>query len=146
MSVAKSGGLLKAVFDTNVYFSAFSSPRGVPSELWRRAARGDFVLIVSRGIVTELADVLRRDIKRTESEIMAQLKRVARVAKIVEPRFTLDVVTADHDDDRILECAVAGKADLIVSYDHHLTDLKAFQGIGIVRPVDFLRILGTHST
>jgi uncharacterized protein len=44
--------------------------------------------------------------------------------------------------DRILECAVAGNADLIVSGDRHLIEFKSFQGIGIVRPVDFLRTLG----
>lgn len=52
------------------------------------------------------------------------------------------VVAADPDDDRIVECAVAGNADLIVSSDHHLTKLKEFRGIGIVRPMDFRRTLG----
>jgi predicted nucleic acid-binding protein len=45
------------------------------------------------------------------------------------------------DDDRIVESAVAGNADLIVSGDRHLTKLKTFEGIGIVRPADFLRTL-----
>jgi predicted nucleic acid-binding protein len=52
------------------------------------------------------------------------------------------VIKADPDDDRILECAVAGGADLIVSGDHHLTRLKNFEGIGIVRLAYFLKILG----
>ncbi len=70
------------------------------------------------------------------------MKRVVRVAKIVEPKFTLNAVKADPDDDRILECAVEGNADVIVSGDRHLTRLKGFQGIGIMRPIDFLRTLG----
>ena len=65
-----------------------------------------------------------------------------RVAKIVEPKITLHVIKADPDDDRILECALAGNAHLIVSGDHHFTTLKDFKGIGIVRPSDFLRTLG----
>jgi len=60
---------------------------------------------------------------------------------MVEPNITLRVIQSDPDDDRILECAVAGNADLIVSGDRHLTKLKEFQGIGIVRPIDFLRTL-----
>jgi predicted nucleic acid-binding protein len=65
-----------------------------------------------------------------------------RVATVVEPKIALRVIKADPDDDRILECALAGDADLIVSGDHHLTKLKDFEGIGIVRPVDFLRNFG----
>jgi hypothetical protein len=54
----------------------------------------------------------------------------------------LQVIADDEADNRILECAVVGKAHLIVSGDHHLRRLKSFQGIGIVRPVDLLRTLG----
>jgi putative PIN family toxin of toxin-antitoxin system len=90
----------------------------------------------------ELADVLRNDLTWSEEEIVAQLKLLSRVASIVIPTDTLKVVVNDPDDDRILECAVAGNADLIVSGDQHLTKLKSYRGIGIVRPVDFLRTLG----
>jgi putative PIN family toxin of toxin-antitoxin system len=142
MSAAKPDSRLKVVLDTNVYFSAFNSTRGVPFELWRRAVEREYELLISPAIIREMADVLRMDLAWPESEIIAQLKLVVRVAKIVEPTFTLDVIAADPDDDRILECAVSGNADLIVSGDRHLTKLKRFQGIGIVRPVDFLRTLG----
>ncbi|MGA3026580.1 MAG: PIN domain-containing protein [Bryobacteraceae bacterium] len=73
--------------------------------------------------------------------IVHRLKLLAKIAEIVVPGIRLQVVAADPDDDRILECAVAGAADLIVSGDHHLNRLKSFRGIGIVRPVDFLRTL-----
>jgi len=46
------------------------------------------------------------------------------------------------NDNRILECAVAGHASLIVSGDRHLRKLKSYKGIGIVTPTDFRRILG----
>jgi putative PIN family toxin of toxin-antitoxin system len=142
MSAAKPGGQLRVVLDTNVYFSAFNSTRGVPFELWRRAARGEYILLISPAIIRELARVLREDLKWPQPDIIAQLKLVVRVARLIEPKLTLEVVVADPDDDRILECAVAGNADLVVSGDRHLTRLKAFQGIGIVLPVDFLRTLG----
>ena len=139
---ARHAGKLRAVLDTNVYFAAFKSLRGVPHELWRRAVRQEYTLVVSPAIIRELADVLRNDLDWPEPSIVAQLKFIAHVATIIHPKCALQVIAADPDDDRIIECAVAGKADLIVSYDRHLTDVKAFQGIGIVRPVDFLRALG----
>jgi putative PIN family toxin of toxin-antitoxin system len=142
MSAGKPGDLLRVVLDTNVYFSAFNSTRGVPFDLWRRAVRREYALLISPAIMRELAEVLRADLDWPEPDIIAQLKLVAKVAQIVAPKLTLEVIAADPDDNRVLECAVAGNAGLIASYDYHLTRLKAFQGIAIVRPVDFLRTLG----
>jgi putative PIN family toxin of toxin-antitoxin system len=140
MSAAKSGRLLRVVLDTNVYFSAFTK-RGVPFGIWRAALDRRYDLIVAPSIVHEIGDALRSVAGWEESRIVRRLKIVARVADIVVPASVLRVVIADPDDDRILECAVAGNADLIVSGDRHLTKLKDFKGIGIVRPIDFLRTL-----
>jgi hypothetical protein len=57
------------------------------------------------------------------------------------PTITLRVIAEDPTDDRILECAVAGGAGLIVSGDRHLRKPKSFRNIGIVQPSDFLRTL-----
>jgi putative PIN family toxin of toxin-antitoxin system len=141
MSVARPTGL-RAVFDTNVYFSAFYFPKGVPFRIWQQAARRQFTLLVSPAIMRELAEVLRLDLGWQEAEIITQLKLISRVADIVVPKIRLEIVKADPDDDRILECALEGQADLIVSSDRHLTRLKSFRGIGIVRPIDFQRTLG----
>ena len=70
------------------------------------------------------------------------MKLITRVAEIVVRTITLNEIEADETDNRILECAVAGKADLIVSGDQHLKRLKTFRGIGIVRPADFHRTSG----
>jgi putative PIN family toxin of toxin-antitoxin system len=142
MSGGRSSSRLKVVFDTNVYFSAFNSKRGASFNVWRRAVRGEFTLIVSPEIMRELAEVLRLDLETSEPEIVALLKLIAKVANVVQPGEALAAVKADPDDDRILECAVEGKADLIISFDRHLLDLKSFQGIGVVTPVDLLHTLG----
>jgi putative PIN family toxin of toxin-antitoxin system len=99
-------------------------------------------LLVSPAILREIAGVLREDLKWEEPDIVAQLKLVAKVAEIISPQITLQVIAEDPTDDRILECAVAGRANLIVSGDRHLRRLKSFREIGIVQPSDFLRTLG----
>jgi uncharacterized protein len=141
MSAAKPAGL-RVVFDTNVYFSAFIHSKGVPFKIWQEAIRQRFILLTSPAIMRELAEVLRLDLQWSEPQIVRQLKLLSRVAEIVVPKITLEMVKNDPDDDRILEAAVEGRADLIVSGDRHLVQLKSFRNIGIVRPIDFLRTLG----
>src|ERR1017187_2062570 len=137
MSTAKSGGV-RVVFDTNVYISAFIYPEGLPFRIWQQAVKGWFILLVSPPIMRETAKVLRR-FQWQEDEIIRHLKLVAKVAQIVAPMIAVHAVSEDETDNRILECAVAGEADLVVSGDQHLRRLKSFEGISIVRPVDFHR-------
>jgi uncharacterized protein len=144
MSPAPGAERLKAVLDTNVYISAFQYPKGRTVVLWDAALAGKFRLLVSPAIIQEMAGVLRADFKWSEDRVQDAVRIVARVAGkgIVIPRTRVHVVTADPDDDRILECAVDGKADLIVSNDRHLLNLKAYADIPIVAGVDFRRTLG----
>ena len=133
---------LRVVFDTNVYFSAFTHPLGPPFRIWQRAVEGGFTLLASPAILREVAHVFRDVLQWQEDEIVAQLKLVAKVAEIISPTIRLEVIAEDPTDDRILECALVGEADLIVSGDRHLRKLRSFRNIGIVQPSDFLRTLG----
>jgi len=144
MNHAPAAGRLKAVLDTNIYIAAFQFPKGRNAVLWRAAVAGHFRLLVSPAIIREMARVLRTDFEWEEGRIQDVLRRVADVARggIVNPRTTIRAVTADPDDNRILECAVAGGADIIVSNDRHLLDLKIWNTIPIIAGVDFRRTLG----
>ena len=62
----------------------------------------------------------------------------------VSPKKYLTVIPYAPDN-RILECALAGEADFIISGDHHLSDLKDYQGITIVNPATFLAIFQSLS-
>jgi len=98
-------------------------------------------IATSPAIVDELAGVLRACFDWDDDQVIPTLKLLTKVAEIVIPNLTIDAISADDDDNRILECAAAGKADLIVSGDHHLRDLKSFRNIEMIRPVDFHRTL-----
>lgn len=101
-----------------------------------------YTLPISPPIFREVGEVLRNKAQWPEGEIVSHLKLLAKVGEIVCPTETFKAIIEDDDDNRILECAVAGSADLIVSSDHHLRRLKTFRGVGIVHPVDFCRTLG----
>ena len=97
---------------------------------------------MSRPIIGELASVLREKFAWPDSRLLPKLKLLAKKADLIVPDVTINAITTDADDNRILECAVAGRVHLIVSNDHHLLELKAFSGIPVVTPKEFRRILG----
>src|SRR5262249_33895482 len=133
---------LRVVVDTNVFISAFLHPDRPIFQIIQQAIERRYHLLISPALVQELGRVLREDFGVEDQLRIQRLKILVRAAEIVIPKTTLEVIKEDPADDRVLECAVEGQADLIVSGDYHLRRLKSYQGIPIVRPVDFLRTLG----
>ena len=133
---------LRVVLDTNVYVAALGHPKGKSAKILAAAGTADYQLLISTAIVRELARVLREVWEWQDEPVQRAVRVVAQMAEIISPRRTLDVVAADPDDNRILECAVEGRADLIVSNDHHLLDLSIYENIPVVAAPDFPRTLG----
>jgi predicted nucleic acid-binding protein len=57
----------------------------------------------------------------------------------------IDAIPEDPQDNKFITAAIEGEADYIVSGDHHLRDLKNYQGISIVSPSEFLQIIGLRN-
>lgn len=133
--------MLKVVFDTNVFISAFAVPGSKSEEAFLLAVRGRLRLFSSTAILTETANKLRDKFGLPEDDIVAVLKQVSRTAEIVRPTGKLSVL-ADDPDNRVLECAATARVDLIVTGDKHLLTLKSYEGIGMCRVVDLLRTVG----
>ena len=130
----------RVVFDTNIFLSAFTFG-GKPEVAFEMARAGRIWLIVSASILAELASILRGKFAWDEEDVREALIVVGRHADLVKPGLRLRVLEDDADN-RILECAVEGHADWIVSGDHHLLGLKEFRGIPIVRVSEFLSMAG----
>ncbi|MBH0204137.1 MAG: putative toxin-antitoxin system toxin component, PIN family [Nitrospira sp.] len=129
---------MKVVFDTNVFVSAFIVPGSRGEQALLLADRRKVALSTSVPILTETARVLREKFAQSEQDITAALKMIGRAAPIVRPVRKITILE-DAPDKRILECAVTGEADLLVTGDDDLLKLKQFEGIPIVRLADFLR-------
>jgi putative PIN family toxin of toxin-antitoxin system len=84
---------------------------------------------------------LRKLHRRTPKEISEFVKRVVRVSFIVPGTTKIQEIKDDPADNKYLSAAVEGRADVIVSGDHHLKDLKTFQGIRILDPSTFLALM-----
>src|SRR3989337_1822992 len=137
---------MRAVLDTNVIVSAVLSPGSPPDAILRASRRGALDMVTSAPLLRELEDVLGRPriAKRlgwTPEERASFIAALSDFAAIVAPRRKLQVVKADPADNRVLEAAVAGSVDYVVSGDRHLLELGSYEGIPIVTPHRFAAIL-----
>jgi putative PIN family toxin of toxin-antitoxin system len=95
-------------------------------------------LCASTAIRNEVTATLREKFKLSEDQIREGCEPLWEIATFVETTTRLNIVTADPDDNRILECAVDGQADIIVTGDDHLLRLNRSPRH---LPIDRIRIL-----
>jgi len=133
---------MRAVIDTNVLVSATWWLGNARELLWR-ALEGKLDIILSEEILAEYQTVMRR--KKFDFIDRDWVKRFTRV--VVRQFLVLDVkqevrlVSDDPSDDKVLACAKAARADLIVSGDAHLLALGRWAGIRIVSPREAIDIM-----
>jgi putative PIN family toxin of toxin-antitoxin system len=126
-----------AVFDTNILVAAFVS-EGVCSKLLRRGRNRQFSLVTCPFILQEVQQILTWKFKATRKEIQEALQLIRQAALImVQPPWEIPDVCRDPDDNQILACASAAKADYLVTGDDDLLVLKEFKNIPIIKPRDF---------
>lgn len=136
---------MRVVVDTNVLVRALIKPHGTVGPVLLRLRHGDYTLLYAQSLLEELLDVLNRPRIRhkyglTEEDIETVLGLILLCGEAVVPEQRIRACR-DPKDDKFLEVAVAGKADVIVSGDEDLLTLHPFAGIPIFPPGDFLRML-----
>ena len=92
-------------------------------------------------ILIELAEKLQLKRGFDAGQTAETIGDIRVCSKVVALPGALKDIAADPDDDAVLECAVIGQAQYLVSGDHHLLDLRDYEGIQIVKAVDFLVLL-----
>lgn len=133
---------IRIVLDSNVYISALLFS-GLPDQIIELVQANILELLISPAILLELGKVLQDKFHFGRREVLLTLREIRRIAKIITPRETLNIITADPADNRILECALEGGADYIVTGDKkHLRPLDHWQNIRILLPAEFLGEIG----
>ena len=130
---------MKVVLDTNVLVSALIFPGGPPEIVYRMALERRIELVTSPVLLAELGRVLVDKFGWSVEHAEVAVAQIARVGTVVLPTERIDEITDDPADDRVLEAALTGDAELIVSGDRHLLRLDRWRGIQVVRPADFER-------
>lgn len=133
---------MRVVIDTNIFVSSFfgGNPRKV-IDLWKKEK---ITLCLSKDILDEYIEVLQRIGLEDENELKELISLFARGFNILFTAKTpkLSVVKNDPDDDKFIECAVALKADVIITGDKVLHDVIEYEGIKILTPQQFLKNYG----
>ena len=128
---------MKVVFDTNIFVSALVFPGGRGEAALQRILEEKDELVLSKPIIDELLGILGRKFARDAEEIAHVAVFLSEQGLIVKPRQRLHVVK-DEPDNRILECALAGRADAIVTGDRVLLALREYRGVRIISLRDYL--------
>jgi hypothetical protein len=126
----------RIVFDTNVYVSAFLYG-GKPKQVLELALAGQVQLLISMPLKLELQRVLRDKFCFTPRELALNTDTLWKQAEWIDPRRRLNLCP-DEPDNRVLECAMEGHADFIVTGDRDLLNLPAIEGLAILTPAAFL--------
>jgi putative PIN family toxin of toxin-antitoxin system len=130
--------VIRVTADSNIYLSAllFGGP---PDDLLTLARDGRIHLTVSDDILNEVTRVLSDKFKWPPRAVALARNHIGGFTEKVAPTERIDVVKDDPTDDRILECAQAGKSEYLITRDKHLLKLKTFGPTKIVLVADFLQ-------
>ena len=126
--------MIRAVIDTNIIVSAFFWG-GLPRAALDAARAKRFRMVTTEELIDELKVVISRpkfadrlaQIGETVDSLLENDYRA--LVEVVEPSTIEPVIIDDPDDDALIACAIGGAADYIISGDHDLLDLGAYQSI-----------------
>lgn len=136
--------MLRIVVDTNVLVSGTLVAAGSSARILEAARNAEIILLTSHRLLAEYATVIQRPhiinkyarVKENAEDLINFLSANAELVRD-ESEWT-GLVPADPNDDMVIACAIAGRADGIVSGDPHLIELKEVQGIPIQKPSEFV--------
>lgn len=128
---------MKAVFDSNIFISALAIPGGQAERAIDLVIDARVALCISKALIHEVLGVLAKKFSKDPEELARTAVFLADLADLVAPRRKLKVLD-DEPDNRILECAVTGRADVIVTGDRAMLSLQKYRGIRIISLRQFL--------
>jgi len=143
--------VIRAALDLNVLVSALLSPRGSPARLlalWRDEA---FVLVTGEPLLATLEQVLSRrsfadKYGLTREHVSALIQGLRRFALVTPGAYQVVGVAPDAEDDAVLACALEGNAYYLVTGDKGLLSLGEYEGVRIVTPTAFAKLLTEGTT
>ncbi len=132
---------MRIVLDTNVIIAAFAA-RGLCADVLAVCLENHRI-IISRHIISEVKRVLEKKIRLPKKFIKEIADYLKDVTEIVEPEAVDPSVCRDRDDTLIIGTALEGDAEIIITGDDDLLDLKQYRKVKIMTPREFWSLLKT---
>jgi len=130
------------VLDTNSLIMSISS-RSAYNEIWKAFLREEYTLCVTNEIIEEYQEVIARNINSWVAETIVTAILNRRNVIKADPHFHFNLIQADLDDNKFVDCAIATNARYIVTEDHHFNILRtiSFPVVDVINIDAFLEIL-----
>jgi uncharacterized protein len=137
---------MRVVFDTNIWLSAIFW-KGEASKIIDYCIDKNIEIIITEKILSEISDVLNREIKfqkfmeNRKQSIEDLIRTILSISILIDTESKIELIKDHPQDNIILESALDGKADYIISYDTHILNMIEFREIKILEPKDFFEII-----
>jgi putative PIN family toxin of toxin-antitoxin system len=128
---------MRVVFDTNIFISALVIPQSLAAKAMLRIIEGEDILVISRDIIHEVLSVLSSKFSRDKEALSHVAVMLSELGELVKPIKTIKVFE-DDPDNRILECAIYGKADVLVTGDKGMLQLREYEAIKIISLKEYI--------
>lgn len=129
----------RIVLDTNCLIASLSHTSRSYS-VWRGLHDGRFILCVSNEILLEYQEMIGRKTTPAIAENVVQYITNSDFVEFVTPYFRFDLIKADRDDNKFVDCAIAANATYIVSDDKHFKPLRSigYPRLLVLRLMEFV--------
>ena len=133
---------MRIVLDTNCLIQSIS-PRSRYYIVWDSLVNGQNTLCVTNEIIMEYLEILQRLTDHDTAETVVKTIINSKFVEFITPYYNFQLITQDPDDNKFVDCAIAGNARFIVTNDHHYDVLKGldYPPIDIINLDDFVKML-----
>ena len=134
--------MIKLAVDTNTLISSLGWKDSKPRKVVDGCLSEKWILVESIALLKEFLKVIQRPKFNfiSEDDKKEFIVNLINVCEVVEPKKKVNVIKEDPEDNMVLECALEGRVDYLISGDEHLLKLKEHEGIKILSASDFLKI------
>ena len=128
---------MRVVFDTNIFISALAIPGSLAEKAIHKIIEGEDILVISRDIVHEVLSVLSSKFSRDKEGLSHVAVILSELGELVKPTPKVSILK-DEPDNRVLECGLHGKADVLVTGDKKILQLREYKGIKIISLKEYI--------
>jgi putative PIN family toxin of toxin-antitoxin system len=128
---------MRVAFDTNIFISALVIPGSLAGKAILKIIEGRDILFISKDIMNEVLSVLASKFSRDKEALSHVALMLSELGELVKPIKKASIFR-DDPDNRILECAIHSKADVLVTGDKEILQLRDYGGIKIISLKEYI--------